>query len=137
MNSISSIKMLSKDCQFSKLSPMMLQLLNRMSKSKKTLNSNDWWLILSKNMPSLRKSYKQIWELKLNIKLSKEWLKEPRFIKSININNIWRLISCNNKNTITPSPFFRPTTIETPLNIEVFPFYYLIYDDLNLLIESR
>ena len=110
MNSIWFTKMLSKDCQFSKLSPQILQ--SKMSNQLKTLPNKGWWLILKKNMLSLRQSCKQIWELKLNIKLSKEWLREPRCMKSININNYRSLIRCNNKNTITPSLFFRPRTIE-------------------------
>lgn len=122
-NSIWFTKMLLKDCQFLKLSPQILQLLGKMSKHQMILNSKDWWLILRKNMLSLKQSCKQIWELKLNIKLSKEWPREPRCIKSININNIRRLIRCNNKNTITPSLFFRPRTIETPPEYRIIPFF--------------
>ena len=54
MNSIWFTKMLSKDCQFSKPSPQILQ--SKMSNLLKTLPNKGWSLILKKNMLSLRRS---------------------------------------------------------------------------------
>lgn len=125
MNSIWSIKMLSTDCQFLKQSLQIL-LLSQKFRSMKPPNRNNFKPISSKNTPSLKLNCKLIWELKLNIKRNKEWLREPRCSKNITINNIWRpMIRCNNRNTITPtlSQLFRPLITERPFEYELcIPF---------------